>query len=367
MIEMLDPTGLSPLQIGAWRDLSARAAEPNPFFDPAIVLPAIHHLPDGPQVQLLVVRRGEHWIAALPVLAVRRWRRLPMPCTVAWSHPFCFLGTPLLAADDLDRAAQALFAVPQQIAPHPLLVLETVGQDGPVARAMLEATDGATLFALHLEARAALYRRPQNDYVDSHRSGKRRREAKRLRNRLEGDLDGPVELRDCAATPEAVERFLDLEASGWKGRASSALGSDPAHAAFFRAVCESPTATVQSHILELGVPDRPAAMLFTLLAGTTAFAVKLAHDEQLAAGAPGVQLMADSAGWFHHHTNVHRFDSCARPHNQMINALWPDRRTTASVAITAPGIGGALARTMLRAYSTAQRHRAAAPATEAVR
>lgn len=360
-VELLDPRRITARQESAWRDLAARAAEPNPFFDPALLLPAVRHLPDGPRVRLLVARRGEHWLAALPVVPACGWRRYPLACTVAWSHPYCFLGTPLLAADDLERAANALLGVPRRVTPHPLLVLETVRQDGPVADALRGATDGGTLFELHHESRAALLRRPENDYIDSNRSGKRRREAKRLSTRLDQALGGPAQLRDRGASPAAVERFLTLEAAGWKGRAATALGSDPAHAAFFRAVCDAPTATVQSHILELGLPDRPAAMLFTLVAGNTAFAVKLAHDEGLAAGAPGVRLMAESADWFHEQPGVKRFDSCASPENPMINALWPDRRTTASLAIAAPGLAGALPRTALRAYAAGQRRRAGAP------
>lgn len=357
-VELLDPRRITTRQEGAWRDLAARAAEPNPFFDPALLLPAVRHLPDGPRVRLLVARRGEHWLAALPVLPVRRWRHYPLACTVAWSHPYCFLGTPLLAADDLERAATALLDAPQDVTPHPLLILQTVRDDGPVAEALRAAASGAVLVDLHHEARAALHRRPENDYVERHRSGKRRREAKRLSARLDRELGGPARLRDRGTSPAAVERFLALEASGWKGRAATALGSRPAHAAFFRAVCEAPTATVQSHVLELGTPDRPAAMLFVLVAGDTAFAVKLAHDEALASGAPGVQLMAESAGWFHAQPTVQRFDSCARPDNAMINALWPDRRTTTSLGITVPGLAGVVPRAVLRAYATAQRRRA---------
>jgi CelD/BcsL family acetyltransferase involved in cellulose biosynthesis len=361
-VELLDPRRITTRQEGAWRDLAARAAEPNPFFDPALLLPAVRHLPDGPRVRLLVARRAEHWLAALPVLPSRRWRHYPLACTVAWSHPHCFLGTPLLAADDLERATAALADVPRDVTPHPLLILPTVRDDGPVARALRSATEDGTLVDLHHEARAALHRRPENDYVESHRSGKRRREAKRLRTRLAEELGGPPRLRDRGASPAAVERFLALEASGWKGRAATALGSDPAHAAFFRAVCEAPTATVQTHILELGLPDRPAAMLFTLVAGDTAFAVKLAHDERLAHGAPGVQLMTESADWFHAQPTVQRFDSCARPDNAMINALWPDRRSTASLALTVPGLPGVVPRAVLRTYAAAQRHRAGVPA-----
>lgn len=362
MIDLLDPNDLTPLQLGAWRDLAARAAEPNPFFDPALVLPAVRHLPDGPDVRLLVARRRDRWIAALPVLPSRRWRRFPLACTVGWTHRFCFLGTPLLAADDLDRAAAALVGAPGRVTPEPLLVLESVCQDGPVATALHDALDGPGPYALHHERRAALVRRDADDYVDGHRSGKRRREAKRLRARLERELAAPLRLVDHAATADALEQFLTLEAAGWKGREGSAIASDPASAAFFRAIADAPTATVATHVLELGVPRRPAAMLLTLRAGTTAFAVKLAHDEQLAPAAPGVQLMAASASWFHHQPGVMRFDSCARPHNRMVNALWPDRRATASMAFSVAGLAGALPRALLRGYATAQRHR---PTTDA--
>jgi hypothetical protein len=369
VIDLLDPLQLTPTQIGAWRDLAARAAEPNPFLDPAVVLPAVRHLPGGERVRLLTARRGDHWIGAVPVRAARRWRRYPLPCTVAWSHPYCFLGTPLLAADDQERAARAIVSAPDALDGHPL-VLETVRTDGPVAQALREAADDRFIYALHTEQRAALDRRPVDDYVDSHRSGKRRREAKRLRNRLARELGAPAELRDLGASPRAVERFLALEAAGWKGAEETALASDPAHAAFFREVCAAPTATVQTHLLELGGPERAAAMLFTLVAGDTAFAVKLAHDETLAAGAPGVQLMADSAGWFHARTTAQRFDSCASPDNPMINALWPDRRPIATLAIPGTGARGAPARWLLRTYALAQQHRArpsepAAPAAEA--
>lgn len=360
-VELLDPRQITTRQESAWRDLAGRAAEPNPFFDPALLLPAVRHLPGGPRVRLLVARRGEHWLAAVPVVPERRWGHYPLACTVGWGHPYCFLGTPLLAADDLERAATALLGAPHVATPHPLLVLPAVRDDGPVSEALRTVGDGSVLVDLHHEARAALHRRPDNDYVDSHRSGKRRREAKRLNARLTRELGDAARLRDRGASPAAFQRFLALEAAGWKGRAETAIGSDPAHAAFFRAVCDAPSATIQSHILELGVPDRAAAMLFVLVAGDTAFAVKLAYDEALSAGAPGVRLMTESADWFHAQPTVQRFDSCARPDNAMVNALWPDRRSTASLAITVPGLAGVVPRALLRTWATAQRHRAGTP------
>src|SRR5436305_120658 len=47
------PEGLTPSDVARWRDLAARSAEPNPFHEPELVLPAIAHLPHA-RVRLLV-------------------------------------------------------------------------------------------------------------------------------------------------------------------------------------------------------------------------------------------------------------------------------------------------------------------------
>jgi hypothetical protein len=50
----------------AWTDLAARAAEPNPFFEPLFVRPLARHL--GLEVAVLTVEHGTDMVVCLPLL-----------------------------------------------------------------------------------------------------------------------------------------------------------------------------------------------------------------------------------------------------------------------------------------------------------
>jgi hypothetical protein len=79
-------------------------------------------------------------------------------------------------------------------------------------------------------------------------AGRHRRELRRLVRRL--DELGGLALRRLGPSDDAapwVERFLELEASGWKGRAGTAMAADPGHRAFLERIC------TQAHPRGLGV------------------------------------------------------------------------------------------------------------------
>ena len=73
--------------VDRWRDLAARAAVANPFFEPELVLPAVRHLERGAEVRLAVVQRGGEWIAMAPVVRLSRWRGMPTRAHGTWEHP----------------------------------------------------------------------------------------------------------------------------------------------------------------------------------------------------------------------------------------------------------------------------------------
>ena len=139
----------------------------------------------------------------------------------------------------------------------------------------------------HEYERALLTRSDAAGSIGGHHA----REARRLGRRLSEALDGPLEVTDHAGDPDAVERFLELELSGWKGRAGTAMGSTPGRAEFFRRVCAPPSPPPGGcELLDLGTGTRSAAMKCNLIAPPGSFGFKIAFDDALARFSPGIQL-----------------------------------------------------------------------------
>jgi CelD/BcsL family acetyltransferase involved in cellulose biosynthesis len=338
---------VSPSDIERWRALAANAVDPNPFFEPDFVLAAARHL-DEPGTSLLVVEGREGWLACLPVQRSRMYRLVPVLRT--WNHIYCFLGTPLIDAGAVPEAAHALLEGAVRQAPGSRVALELVTEDGPAGEAIRRAATNlrlTTLLGARTE-RAFLERRPAGDYL-AHMRSHRRRELNRLGRRMAKELDGGLSVTDEAGSEAAVDRFLELERAGWKGRSDSALASAPAHEAFFRSVCTDFFAAGRLQLLSLSVDERSVAMKCNLIAGDGAFCFKIAYDEQLGAFSPGVQLERENVQVFHEQRSEGWQDSCADPENEMINRLWPDRRKLSTTLLAPRGVRSSLSQRALRA------------------
>lgn len=340
-LERVRLAGLDAAAERAWADLAERSAEDNPFFRPELLRPAARHLAGGGDVDLLVVSDGPRWLACAPFVTRPKFSDLLLPCARSWNHPYGFLWTPLVDRDAVERVAHALTRAPALWRARAFVVLEAIAE-GSLSAALLAApAAGPTApFAHSGFVRAAVRRRAHDDYVATHVGGKQRREMRRTRRILDELLGGEPELVDASDDPGAAERFLALESGGWKGRAGSALASDPAHAAFFRELWSGFRARGEAHLLELRGGGRTAASVLCLSGHDTVFALKIGYDEELGRGAPGIHLMADLASWFHEHTDATLMDSCAIPDHPMINGLWPDRRALTTVVLPASGLLG---------------------------
>ncbi|MSW51069.1 MAG: GNAT family N-acetyltransferase, partial [Actinobacteria bacterium] len=298
--ERLRLADLGAADLRAWSALAERAGEDNAFGLPEYLRPAALHLAGGDAVDLLVVRDGDRWLACVPLVGRVKFSDLLVPCARTWNHPYAFLWTPLVDRDATDVVAVALAGAPALWRGRGSVVLEAIA-DGPLAAALRALGPGTLVHGV--QQRAAVVRRPQDDYVSGHLDGRARREHARTRRILARELGGApafVETDD----DEALDRFLVLEAAGWKGAAGSAMASDPSHEAFLRAVWRGFRARGAAHLLELRHGPRVAASVLCVRAGDTIYSLKTAHDETLRRGAPGVQLMADLATWFHEATDA---------------------------------------------------------------
>lgn len=342
--------------VSAWRELAEEAVEPNPFFHPDFALPAADELGTA-GISVLAVREQSDWLACLPVISRRGWRRMPLQGLVTWNHLYCFLGTPLARSDGLDAAISELLEEGMRHAGD-FLGLDLLATDGPVNAALNRATIGLRLKPVELDGfeRRALARREDGDYLAL--SAKHRRNFERLRRRLERDLGGELALRDRSEGPEAREEFLRLEASGWKGESGTGTAFAPiGHGELFRRIAERMAGRGMLQLVSAEVDGRSVAMLCNLLSGDTAFTFKIGIDAELAKYSPGIQLEILYLDLFHSLPELRRADSCAEPSNTMINRLWPDRRELGIRAIPAPNFKGVRARPALKGMAWLRQRR----------
>ena len=329
----------------AWRELAERAIEPNPFWDPDFVLPVARGLGAVDEVSVVCEVSGSDWLSALPVRTYPRWNRVPGPWVASWRHPYCLLGTPLIAADrdqgDFEALIGAMRATHRGslIAGADWISAEVVGSDAE------EAPPGGV--PIERFSRATLKRRPQPDYLEGRVRGKHRREFRRLAKGLEEELGADLELVDRSAEEAGLETFLALEASGWKGRAGTALACDAGHAEFFRESSRALAARGALELLFLESGGKAVAARCSYLAGGASFCFKLAFDETLSRFSPGRELELRLIDRFHEAGELEWMDSCAQPTNQVFNRLWPDRRELVSCAYPVGGPFGRAARAAL--------------------
>ncbi len=346
---LISLSDLSDEQVDAWRRLAARAAEPNPFFEPEFVLPAAARSTDG-RGALLVLERDGEWLACLPV---RPRGTPPLGALQAWRHRYCFLATPLVDRDCVELAAAELVAAVREH--NRFLALPLMALDGPVGAA-LERAVGAGRYELVFDRRferSCLVREPGAETPDMASKDRRRR----LR-RLEERLGGAVVLEDRSGDPQAVDEFLRLEAASWKGEAGTALASSEADAAFFREMWADFTAAGRTRLLALsGGSSPPIAMLCELAAGDALFAFKMAFDESYRSLSPGVELLMRVIEDFSEHRPERLMDSCAAHDSKLMNRLMPDRRSFASLVIGPSGPRAVIARGAARAVGNVHARR----------
>jgi CelD/BcsL family acetyltransferase involved in cellulose biosynthesis len=338
--------------VAAWRELAGRAIEPNPFYDPDFLIPAAA-LYDG--VELALIEAAGELIGALPLRASRRWRRVPASCLAVWRHEDCYLGTPLLTPDAPKDAMGALIDYTRSRG-RGLLAFEWIGTGETVEAAVRAAAAERGIEPIEYEKfdRAALVRRPDADYLRQKVSNGRARELRRLRRQLGELLDAPLEVHDRTGDDEAIEGFLRAEADGWKGAQGTAFAGRPRHADFFRDTCRRFADRGRLQLLVLSGGGVDLAWKVNFVAGDAVYCFKIAYAAEWARYSPGVQLELDFVDIFHG-TSSQWSDSCAAPDNEMINRLWPDRRSLATLLVPTGGARGAASRQSARTVMAVRR------------
>jgi CelD/BcsL family acetyltransferase involved in cellulose biosynthesis len=345
-----------------WAELERDALEPNPFFAPQMVLPATRHLEDGQAVQLLIAEQGAELRFLMPVSrGTGRWR-VRAGGLWAWTHDYCFLGTPLLAADgDPDRVWAAVIGHLRRGSPASLLVVPIHPTQGPVAQALHRTGLGAgfTIRRGPAAQRGFVLRRPQPSYAREWISRKHLADMARRRRQLGRKMGTEVATVDRAAAglDGAIEQFLTLEAKGWKGRGGTALSCRPGHDQFFREMSRGFADRGRLMFLSLEAGTRVLAQNTALVGGEGLFGFKRAYDENFARWSPGSQLDLDVLDWFHQQAPLAWLDTCSSPDAETGATTFGDRRAMCTLAIPLSPLGDAAAAVLPAAIGTRRRLR----------
>ncbi|MBL8578657.1 MAG: GNAT family N-acetyltransferase [Mesorhizobium sp.] len=322
--------------------LCVRTVEPNVFFNPHFLAPAMPRLEDR-EVRLAVIRDGDEHRNRLRMLVPFSIERPPVPLGVSvmrtWASPFGPLGTPLLDRDDPVGVVEDFLAMLSR--PHlklpKVLMLPDMRLDGPVTsifRTVAE-TQGLPVITTSEEERPFLETTLDGDaYLKTTLSKHHLGEYRRLKRRLaeQGKLvhrvaRGPEEIRP------AIEGFLALEAAGWKGRRRTALAMDRYRAAFAREAVHGLAENDLCRIHSLTLDGKLIASLIVFVEAGVGYTWKTAYDESYAAFSPGVLLMIEVTRQHLEDPNIERTDSCAVPDHPMVSRLWGERRPMGTLLI----------------------------------
>src|SRR4051794_5658962 len=203
----------------AWEALAAEAADPNPFYEPWMLLPALEAYGAGEGFRCVAVWDDGTLGALFPLRLERRWRGLPVRAARSWGHRNMLNGTPLVRARSAAKCIGALL----ESGVAPLIEFDWSSAGGLFYGALGEAASEAGLPWLVTDAytRAVLVRsRDPRARFNSNRKNNLRRWQARLA--AAGAL-APVRLAPGDDIGAWTEQFIRLEASGWKGAAGSAI------------------------------------------------------------------------------------------------------------------------------------------------
>ncbi|MEO8428393.1 MAG: GNAT family N-acetyltransferase, partial [Verrucomicrobiota bacterium] len=285
--------------VEAWEDLAGNALEPNIFYEAWMMLPAVEAFGAVEELYFVFiyapdVKRpsGKRILCGfLPLELSHRYKKLPVTVFSSWKHIHCFLCTPLLR---VERAQEALAAFFEWLAayesPAQLMEFRSITADGVFHKFLIDEFNQRACLTFSSDRYNRALFKPRSN-AGAGISGRHKKELRRIQTRLAaiGALEY-VALESDADAEAWINDFIQLEASGWKGKDGSALASEAAHRSFFESAATGAIERDRLMMLALRLNGKPIAMKCNFISGGGSFAFKIAFDGTYSRYSPGMLL-----------------------------------------------------------------------------
>lgn len=327
--------------VPAWNRLAESAVWRNPSLEPNFLLPALRHLNPG-NVRVLIATAQEslkeppdpqpvsrpaprELLAVVPVRMTRLYG-LPLAAAEVWQHEQCFDATPLIHSG---HAATTWKSILEFLNDHgvSLLKMDLVsaekGFQDLLDQTLEQSAGRIARFQKNRFERAAF--RPAksiDEYLQNCLSKNARKSFRKQLKRLKAAGDFSVEsMIPRNDAPQLAAEFLDLEASGWKGRDGTALASSSCTRQFYLDLIAESAKSGKARFLTLRLDGQPIAMLSDIQSNRTVYSYKTAYDESFAQFSPGVVAEFLNLQELHE-DGIELADSCTAADNATINRVW---------------------------------------------
>ena len=338
IVEMLDAAGLQALQ-PEWEALAADAAEANPFYEHWMLLPALRAFGEGDGFRCAAVWQDGTLGALFPMQLQQRFHGMPIRTLRSWSHRNMLHCTPLIRGKGGSQNAVKCVTALLQSRLAAVYDFDWTCTDGYFYGALVESVlaQGLPWMVTDAYMRPALVRGrdPRERFNSNTRNNLRRNET---RLRAHGEIN-PVRLAPGDDLQKWVAQFIELEASGWKGRAGTAIGCREDDRRFFGEVFAEAFRRERLIVTGLDLAGKPLARHVMLAGGEGCFSLKLAYDEAHEKSSPGMLAEVDNVRQFMENPGPRWIDSNTARESQGYGRVWKDCRTVQRVAVGAGGIG----------------------------
>ncbi len=337
---ILDTAGL--LALGPeWEELVESALEENAYYTRQYCNALLNHIEKRP-LKAIAVWKGDNLIALWPFVSDRlHWGGL-ISLNKAWTTDYTTTSIPLIDKRWVDEAVCALLkAMGATHSGSDIWLLPNINLDGPVNRALKTEMSKQSLPSQTFDPfeRAVLSKRGTfEEHMKEHVSKKRRKDLRRNRKRL--DELGEVTWTAHESGPEldaAIDAFLKIEASGWKGDRGTALDCTDATRAFAKEAFGNTNGKGITRADALRLDGNTVAINLTLITGNTGFTIKCAYDDAYKGQSVGLLLEEEMIRSVLEDDWVERLDSSAVS-GHLITSFWNDTIEIGDILIDARAV-----------------------------